>query len=134
MGSIEAQGGSNPPSLTLNLFARDEVGERAREQQTSELAEELRSIRGVQVSRARGEVEEGAKAVDLAVVGEVIVALGGAGGAVTALVGVLRAWIKREKGRKIRVVVGDREIELTGARREEERELISLFERSVERG
>jgi hypothetical protein len=117
--------------VRIDLLAGDAPERALREQQTTDLADELRNVRGVKVSRATGDVPEGAKGVDLAAIGELIVSLGGAGGAVNALVGVLRSWITRGEGRKIRVTIGDREIVLEGASRDSERDLVALFEREA---
>jgi hypothetical protein len=121
-----------PRPLEVELLPGTTADLRTVEQQTIALAKELRAVRGVTVDRARAAPPEGAKAFDVAAIGELLMTVGGAGGALTALVGVLRSWVTRESGRKIRVRVGEREFEMTGASRNEEQELIRLFATSVE--
>jgi hypothetical protein len=134
MSDAEGSAAAEPPQIALQLVSTDAVDPRAREQQTVDLASELSSIRGVKVGRVGSEAPEGAKGVDLATIGQMVVALGGAGGPVTALVGVLTSWISRGSGRKVVVKIGDNEIQLDGASRGQQQELIDLYERSVERG
>ena len=103
------------------------------ERQTGAFADELRGVRGIKVERARTEAPADAKALDAALIGTVLVSLGGAGGAITALVGVLGSWVTRANGRKIRVRIGETELELTGAGQDEQRELVKVFADAVAR-
>lgn len=123
---------NDPFLLQVELVPSTSVDERVVEQQTLDLADELRGVRGVEVDRARAEVPPDAKALDVAAIGSLLVSLGGAGGAITALVGVLRGWVTREQGRKIRIRIDGRELELSGASRNEEQQLIDAFVRTVD--
>ena len=119
----------------LELVSAHASGPLALEQQTADLARELREVRGITVDRVQTDAPEEAKGLDWAEIGSLLGSIGGpAGAAIGALVGVLHSWIGREEGRKIRVKIGDRELELTGAGKDERRELIALFTRSVENG
>lgn len=118
----------------IELIPSSGTGEGAEEQQTVDLAQELRSIRGVNVDRFHTNAPDDAKGLDVAAIGALIGAVSPVAGAVAALVGALRSWVTRDQGRKIRVRVGERELELSGASRDEERELIALFTKSVESG
>jgi Effector Associated Constant Component 1 len=121
-------------SLELDLIPVGNLVAVALDRQTTDLLRELQVIPGVRAERARAEAPVDAKALDVATLGSILVSLGGAGGAVTALVGVLRGWVTRQAGRKLRVRIGDRELEITGADRDEERALIALFTSVVESG
>lgn len=121
-------------AFEVELVPSSGSDERGAEQQTIDLAQELRSIRGVEVDRAHSEAPDDTKGLDVAAVGALIGAVSPIAGAAAALVGALRSWVTRDEGRKIKVRIGDRELELTGASRDEERELIDLFTSSVESG
>jgi hypothetical protein len=121
-------------SFEIELVPSAASDERSTEQQTVNLAAELKAIRGVTVHRSHTQAPAAAKGLDVAAIGTLVGSLGPVAGAVGALVGVLRSWITRDDGRTLRVRLGDREIELTGANRDEERRLIDLFTSSVERG
>ena len=118
---------NDPVRLEVELIPSASLDKRVVEQQTVDLARELRGVRGVEVDRVRTEAPADAKALDLAAIGSLLVSLGGAGGAITALIGVLQGWMGREAGRTIRLRIGDRELELTGASRDEEQKLIDAF-------
>jgi hypothetical protein len=120
--------------LEVELLQAGSADARIVEQHTLDLAHELRGVRGVRIERTYARAPADAKGLDVAAIGSLLVSLGGAVGAVTALVGVLRGWVTREEGRKIRVRIDDRELELSGASRDEEQQLIDAFVRSVDRG
>jgi hypothetical protein len=121
-------------AFELELVPSPGSDERAAEQQTIDLAQELKSIRGVEVHRARAEAPDDTKGLDVAAIGALIGAISPAAGAVAALVGALGSWVTRGKGRKIKVRIGDSEFEMTGASKDEERQLLELFAKSVEGG
>lgn len=107
----------------------------ALEQQTTDLARELGEVRGITVDRVQTDAPGGAKGAGWATIGSLLGTLGGpAGTAITALLGVLHSWIGREQGRKIRIKIEDRELELTGATRDDKQQLMALFAQSVENG
>lgn len=120
--------------IAVELVPSPSADDRVAEQQTQELAAELRGVRGVAVERATTVAPEDAKSVDFAAIGSLLVSLSGAGGPIAALVGVLGGWVNRESGRKIRVKVGDKEIELTGANQDQAQQLIDAFTASVADG
>ncbi len=126
--------GVGSAAFELELVPSPGSGERATEQQTIDLARELKSIRGVDVDRAHAEAPDDTKGLDVAAIGALVGAVSPVAGAVAALVGALRSWLTRDEGRKIRVRLGERELELTGASRDQERELIELFTKTVESG
>ena len=121
-------------AFELELVPPPGSNERVAEQQTIDLARELKSIRGVEIDRARSEAPDDAKGLDVAAIGALIGAVSPIAGGIAALVGALKSWVTRDEGRSITVRVGDSELTLTGASRDEERELIDLFTRSVESG
>ena len=70
---------------------------RAAERQTVDLAQELGSIRGVEVGRARSQAPADTKGLDVAAIGALIGAVSPVAGAVAALVGALRSWVTRDE-------------------------------------
>jgi Effector Associated Constant Component 1 len=132
--SADTLKGTVSATFELELVPPDTADERGVEQQTIDLAEELKAIRGVKVDPVKTEAPDGVKGLDAETIGKLIGSLSPAAGAVTAVVGVLRSWIKRGQGRKIKVCLDGREIELTGASADTERELVELFTKSIERG
>ena len=54
---------AKPPGIELSLYGGDAGNQRLLEQQTADIANELRSIRGVEVERVREAVPDEAKAL-----------------------------------------------------------------------
>ncbi len=68
-------------------------------------------------------------------IGAMVVSLGGSAvltSLVTGVCQVLRAWVTRDKDRRVVIKVGDRELELTGGNAEEQARAIEAFRKSVE--
>lgn len=75
---------------------------------------------------------EGAKG-DAAAIGQVAVALGGAGGMVSMLVAVLRDWLaRRSPEQSVKLTIGADSIEVDAATAEEKERLIEAFLRKHE--
>src|SRR5262249_47953981 len=119
---------SDQVKLDVQLVPSTSADARVVEQQTADLVRELREVRGVAVERATTEAPEGAKGLDVAAIGSLLVSFAGPpGAAIAAVAAVLKAWVGRDQGRKIRVKIGDREIEIDGASPEAEKKLIAEF-------
>jgi hypothetical protein len=118
---------SDTATFELQLETATAGDERGLEQLTSALSDELRQVRGARVERVRVEAPEQTKGLDAATIGSLLVSLTSAGGALTALVGVLSGWIRRDRGRRITVKIGDRSIELSDATLDQEQQLIDAF-------
>jgi membrane-associated two-gene conflict system component 1 (EACC1) len=86
----------------------------------------------VHVERTTRPAPESTKGLDATTIDALLVSLGGAGGALTALVGVLRAWVTRGSSRKLVLKGHGVEIEVTGATDDLVQQLLALFASSVE--
>ena len=89
-------------------------------------------VEGVERLKA-GEAPDGARAVDLAAVGALIVTLGQSGALVAKVVNTIREWLKRdpEPMRTVKVTLGDRTIELSAASSDQQERLIAEFIRAA---
>jgi len=90
-------------------------------------------VEGVERLKA-GEAPDGARAVDLAAVGALIVTLGQSGALVAKVVNTIREWLKRdpEPMRTVKVTLGDRTIELSAASSDQQERLIAEFIRAAD--
>ncbi|WP_204056590.1 hypothetical protein [Microbispora corallina] len=66
---------------------------------------------------------EGAKGVDVGVIGAMVVSLVEPAG-VTAVIDLIRAWASRGQGRSVKIQLGKDVLEVTGVSREDQRRLI----------
>lgn len=82
-------------SVKIELVPSNGIGASMLDAQTANLAHELRAIRSVHVERIAQPAPDDTKALDATTIQTLLVSLGGAGGALTALVGVLHGWIER---------------------------------------
>ncbi|TCC55119.1 hypothetical protein E0H73_36625 [Kribbella pittospori] len=103
------------------------MADRGIRQLRRELVEHEFETRAVQQS-----APEGSKG-DPATVGTIAVALGGAGGAVSVLMAVLKDWLGRRSGSQaIKLTIGEDSIELDRATAGERQQLIEAFLRKHE--
>lgn len=89
------------------------------------LHDELETVGGIDVSRPEGSAQRGAKAGEFSLVGQLLVTLLGSGGVAVAMVGVLKDWLTRHQGMKLRVKRGNDEIEVSGTTPDELAKLLS---------
>jgi hypothetical protein len=94
--------------------------------QVRERLQHLDAVTSVDLVRAAS-AGEGRKAGDLVQWGQLIIALGGAGGALTVLVGALQSWLSRDERRTITLEVGGDKIVLTGLSESEQGRLIDAW-------
>ncbi len=80
-----------------------------------------------------GPAPEGSKAVSLAAIGAIIVAVKGSAEAIDALVSTVRAWLKRSPvpERTLRLSLNGQTLELTAATAEQQQALVDQFVRAA---
>jgi hypothetical protein len=95
--------------------------------------EELRHVDDLEVATSRTVGQAGTRAVDVAALSSLAIAVLGSGG-LTALVATLRGWLAREHGttRTVRLEIDGDVIVLRGASSTEEQRLLDLFLRRHE--
>jgi hypothetical protein len=82
-----------------------------------------------------GEIPPGARAVDVAAVGTVLVALQQSTDLITSVVGLVRSWAEsRQRGNEVEMTVGEHTIRLTGATSKQQERLVDQFIEAVSRG
>ena len=106
-------------------IASDEAEASELDAATRRLMAELSRVDGCEVSQASAAVPVGAKAVDAALLGQLLLTLIGPAGVAVALVSVLRDWLTRHKDFKLRIKHKDTEIEFSGGSPEELKGLLA---------
>jgi len=106
-------------------IASDEAGDSELDAVTRRLMAELSRVDGCEVSQAAAAVPVGAKAIDAALLGQILLTLIGSGGIAVTLISVLRDWLTRHKDFKLKIKRGDTEIELSGGSPEELKGLLA---------
>jgi hypothetical protein len=89
-------------------------------------------VDNVETVRA-GEAPPGARAIDMAAVGALLVSLGGSTEALTQMVNAVRAWVGRGGGaaRSVEMTVGDKTLRIANASVDQQDRLIEEFVRIV---
>jgi len=90
---------------------------------TYQLREELLELDVEAVEQPAGQAPEGTKAGGVLELGSLIVSLGGA--AISALIPVIQAWLKRSEARSVVMEIDGDKIEVRGASSEAERLLVN---------
>jgi hypothetical protein len=122
------------------VVLRVDAGPDADEEEVAELALRLRDdlealdVGSVELSRS-GTAPAGAKSVDPIEWGTLLVAIGSSPALMT-LIRTANAWIARQRQGRVRVKIGEDELELTGASTDDQRRLIDdwLARRGAEPG
>jgi hypothetical protein len=114
--------------LTLRLdLALD--GDAGAEELDAATADLLRDLRELDVDSAErvpgGRAPEGTRALEIALLGSLVVKLGQA--AVGPVARVLHDWLARRSGRTIKLTLGEDSIELSGGSAAFQREMIETF-------
>ncbi len=95
---------------------------------TARLRRELLELDVASVDQAvAGEPPEGAKAVDLMVIGSLIVNLGRSAGALTSVVRAVQGWLGSQPARTVKLQLDGDSIELTGVKSGDQQKLIDLW-------
>jgi len=96
------------------------------EEHTLQLRSELRELDVDDVERrSTSALPEGAKGVDAALVGTLIITAGRE--AISAVVRTVAGWVSRSGGRAVKIQLGDDVLELSNASREEQRRVVDAF-------
>src|SRR3954452_16541573 len=116
-------------SLQLDLALGDDADAEELDAATTDLLRELRELDVDSAERAQGgPAPAGARALDVAILGTIVVKLGKA--AAGPLAKVLQDWLARRSGRTIKLTLGEDSIELTGGSAAFQREMIETFLRA----
>jgi hypothetical protein len=104
-----------------------EKGERLTRQLRTEIAE--LDVESVDLA-AESSVPDGAKAVDPAMVGAIVVALSASGGVLPTVVGTVRDWLGRQsRPHRVSMTIGGESIEMDRASADQQRALVDAFVR-----
>jgi hypothetical protein len=115
----------NPGQLSVNLQVDDDIGPLEYEELTAALQRELLQLDVSAVDRVpAGPVPEGARGVDLAALGELIVKFGESAPVLGQVVEVIRAWASRSPKRTATLTIGDDKLELSGLSEKDQRLVI----------
>jgi hypothetical protein len=115
--------------VTLQIGLGEDADAEELDAATAGLLRELRDLDVDSAERpAGGPPPEGARAIETAILGTIVLKLGRA--AVGPLAKVLQDWLARRSGRTIKLTLGDDSIELTGGSAAFQREMIETFLRA----
>jgi hypothetical protein len=121
--------GEDSLSLQLDLALGDDADAEELDAATSDLLRELRELDVDSAERATGgPAPAGTRAIDVAILGTIVIRLGKA--AAGPLAKVLQDWLARRSGRAIKLTLGEDSIELTGGSAAFQREMIETFLRA----
>lgn len=99
--------------LVLEVCAPD-ADPRELDEATRQLRDEIERAADVAVTRPGVAAPPGAKSADAAIAGQLLLAAVGSGGIAVALVSVLKDWLFRHRGFRLRLRCGADEIEVSG--------------------
>jgi hypothetical protein len=91
------------------------------------LIAELHELDLEDLQRPARSAPDGVRGVGGFELGTLLVAVGGAGATVPALIGLLQDWLRRRRSGAVRVKLGDDEIELTGVSPKQQERLVEAF-------
>jgi hypothetical protein len=116
-------------SLQLDLGLGEGADAEELDEATAALLRELRELEVDSAERvAGGPAPEGARAIEVALLGSLVIKLGQA--AVGPIARVLQDWLARRSGRTIKLTLGEDSIELSGGSAAFQREMIETFLRA----
>lgn len=118
------------PVANANLEVQLDLDPEADAQELDELTRRLRrrllELDVDSVERAKGpSPPPGARAVDATSLGTLLVSLASTPEVLRAVVGTVREWLSRARCRRVKVKLGDSELELTGVSSQQQERLIS---------
>ena len=112
-------------SLSIEIGEDPETGDIDLDTSAGQLRRELLELDVDAIERARGPAQPGSRAGG-ELTGVLIVTLSNST-ALVAMIGVLKAWLTRKQGRRIKVTLGDKSIELDQPSDEDQAKLISSW-------
>lgn len=116
-------------TLRLDLALDGDAGAEELDAATADLLRELRELDVDSAERVPGgRAPEGTRALDVALLGSLVIKLGQA--AVGPVARVLHDWLARRSGRTIKLTLGEDSIELSGGSAAFQREMIETFLRA----
>jgi hypothetical protein len=115
--------------LEIHLNPFDDIDEEELDEWTRQLKNEINEldVESVETISQEKEVPEGAKAIDSATIGSLLVTLSSSGGLLTSLIGVIGSWLSFKASCKAKVVIDGDEFELSNISQDEKARLIELF-------
>ncbi|HEX5013094.1 MAG TPA: hypothetical protein VFV72_02960 [Candidatus Limnocylindrales bacterium] len=115
----------DPGQLSVSLKVDDDIGQLEYEELTAALQRELLQLDVSAVDRVpAGPVPAGARGVDLAALGELIVSIGQSAPVLGQVVEVIRAWASRSPKRTATLTLGGDTLELSGLSERDQRAVI----------
>jgi hypothetical protein len=114
--------------LAVVLDAGGDASEEEVDRLTGRLRDELLALDVDEVRRApAGEAPEGARAIDPATIGHLLVSLATAPATLRAVVGTVRAWLARSAARSVKLELDGDVIEVTGLSSADQQRLVELW-------
>ncbi len=111
--------------LAINLQVDDDVSSREMEELTAAIRRELLQLDVESVERVSGgPAPEGAKGIELAAIGELIVTLGKATPVLGQVVQVIQAWAARGPKRTVKLTLAGDTLELNGMSEKEQHQVV----------
>jgi hypothetical protein len=119
--------GGSVSTMYIAIETETDAGAEEREQQLRWLREELLELDVESVDRVSGgTAPDGAKAPDADLVGTLVIAFSNSA-VLAALVGVVRTWLSRGSGRKVKLQIGADSIEIEGLSTADQDKLIEQW-------
>lgn len=121
--------------VRLTVDAATEVDAAELDESARRLREELLALDVEQVEPVSGgELPQGAKAGEAVAWGAMLVTLAGSGGLLPAMVDTIRSWVLRHRDHTVTLQIEDAKLEISGASREQQQQLIDAWLHAVEAG
>ena len=114
--------------LRLQLDGGDDVDQDEIEDLTARLRRQLLELDVQSVGRVRaGEVPPGARALDVMVLGGLLVTLSKSPELLKMVTGVVQSWVTGRPGRSVELQINGDSLKVTGISSDQQRELIAMF-------
>jgi hypothetical protein len=118
----------DPGQLKIDLRVDDDVSPLEMEELTAAVRRELLQFDVASVDRvSAGPVPDGARGIDLAAVGALLVNLGQATPVLGQVVEVIRAWTKRSPNRTVKLTLAGDTLEVGGMSEEQQHQVITAW-------
>jgi len=117
--------------VLVSINAAHDADAQEVEELTRSLYEELQPLLPVE-RVTKQELPKGAKALDAAIAGQLLLSLFNTGGVLVSAVGTIQAWMLRQNARSIVLEIDGKKLELKGATAREQRALVMAWINHVE--